>query len=175
MEPYLKAPNIMSLNIAFPFSPSGVITTWTADVWTERGPSCCPRGRLVSASCSARQTTGTRGVALSTATSSASLGNQQSMIPDLFHRCITLIRQQNVKPNKVFCFSFKNLDWKPRRDGNNGDDDDDDDDDDGGGDRCDIDIVTKCMVIMIIINVEKNVHFSVLLFPVRLEGKYLNY
>ena len=75
----------------------------------------------------------------------------------------------------MFCFSFKNLDWKPRRDGNNGDDDDDDDDDDGGGDRCDIDIVTKCMVIMIIINVEKNVHFSVLLFPVRLEGKYLNY
>ena len=84
------------------------------------------------------------------------------MIPDLFHRCITLIRQQNVKPNKVLCFSFKN--------GNNGDDDDDDDD---GGDRCDIDIVTKCMVMMIIINVEKNVHCSVLLFPVRLVGKYL--
>ena len=174
MEPYLKAPNIMSLNMAFPFSPSGVITTWTADVWTERGPSCCPRGRLVTASCSARQTTRTRSVALSTATSSASLGNQQSMIPDSFHRCITLIRQQNVKPNKVFCFSFKNLDWKPRLDGNNsaiytaikgsGDDDDDD------GDCCDIDIV---MVMMIMINVEKNFHCSVLLFPVRLVGKYL--
>ena len=48
-----------------------------------------------------------------------------------------------------------------------GDDDDDDDDDDGG--CCDIDIV---MVMMIVINVEKNFDCSVLLFPVRLVGKY---
>ena len=74
----------------------------------------------------------------------------------------------------MFCFSFKNLDWKPRLDGNNsaiytaikgsGDDDDDD------GDCCDIDIV---MVMMKMINVEKNFHCSLLLFPVRLVGKYL--